>query len=249
MIERLARLGYFSIGIVYMLVGAFSVLAGIGERRAAGGQETAFAFIARQPFGRVAILVMTAGLAGYALWRVLSAITDSERRGSDAKGLALRAGSFFRGIAYAGIAIGLVRGTDGGEHKAKHWTATLLDKPFGEWLVGLAGLGIIAYGVYQLYAAWDAKLSKRIRLADMDARMRRKVIAVSRFGIGARGVVFLIVGGSLIRAAWRHSAAAVHGTSGALRVLPAPLLVPIGAGLIAYGIYALVNARYRRITT
>lgn len=248
MIQSLARLGYASIGIVYMLVGVFAFL---GERREVGGQETAFRHIARLPFGRFALLVMMAGLAGYALWRILSAITDSERRGSDAKGMALRAASFSRGVAYATIAFELLRGTrgSGGDHRAKHWTATVMDKPFGVWLVALTGLGIIAYGVYQLYAAWDAKLSKRISLGEMSARARRNVVAISRFGIGARGLVFLVIGGSLIRAAWKHSAAAVHGTSGALRVLPTPLLIPIGAGLIAYGIYALVNARYRRITT
>lgn len=234
-----------------MLVGAFAVLAGIDKRHDAGGQDTAFAFIARQPFGRVAILVMAVGLAGYALWRVISAFTDSEQRGTDAKGLSLRAASVFRGAAYAGIAIELLRGTaqHSGGDRAQHWTATVLNEPFGVWLVALTGLGIIAYGLYQLYAAWDAKLSKRISLGAIDARVRTKVVAISRFGIGARGLVFLVVGGSLVRAALRHNAAEVHGTSGALRVLPDPLLVPIGAGLIAYGIYALVNARYRRITT
>jgi hypothetical protein len=245
-IERLARLGYASIGIVYMLVGAFAFFR---QRHRVGGQESAFAFIAHQPFGRIAVVVMTLGLAGYAFWRILSAITDSERRGNDAKGLALRAGSFFRGLAYAWIAVELVRGGKSHGDKARHWTATVMDKPFGVWLVALAGLGILAYGVYQLYAAWDAKLSKRIRLGAMDARVRTKVVAISRFGIGARGAVFLIVGFSLVRAAWHHTAAAVHGTSGALRVLPDVVLIPVGAGLIAYGIYALVNARYRRITT
>jgi hypothetical protein len=115
--------------------------------------------------------------------------------------------------------------------------------------VALAGLGVVSYGLYQLYAAWDAKLSKRISLGEMDARVRGKVIAVSRFGIAARGLVFLIIGGSLVLAALRHNAETAHGTAGALRELPPPLLILAGFGLAAYGVYALVNAKYRRITT
>ena len=94
-----------------------------------------------------------------------------------------------------------------------------------------------------------AKLSKRISLGELDARVRGKVIAISRFGIAARGLVFLIIGGSLVLAALRHNAQTAHGTAGALRELPPPLLILAGFGLAAYGVYALVNARYRRITT
>ena len=124
-----------------------------------------------------------------------------------------------------------------------------MQQPFGRWLVAAAGIGVVAYGAYQLYAAWDAKLSKRISLGEIDSRVRGKVIAVSRFGIGARGVVFFVIGGSLVIAAFRHNPEAAHATTGALQVMPQPLLVLVGFGLAAYGVYALVNAKYRRIHT
>lgn len=103
------------------------------------------------------------------------------------------------------------------------------------------------YGAYQLWAAWDAKLSKRLHLGEIDARVRRKVIAVSRFGLAARGIVFFVAGGSLVLAAVRHDPSQAHGTAGSIAILPQPMLIVIGIGLIAYGIYALVNARYRDI--
>ena len=256
MIERLARLGYASIGIVYMIVGVLAALAGLGKGGTPRGQESAFLVILRQPFGRVALGVIALGLVGYTLWRLASAATDSEHRGSDAKGLALRAASAGRGLIYAAITIEVIRlmmngrgSSGGGDQKAKHWAARLMDAPFGQWLVAAVGLGIVAYGAYQLYAAWDAKLSKRLSLGEIDDRVRRKVVAISRFGIGARGLVFFGIGGSLVMAAVKHNPNAARGTSGALAALPEPVLVVVGVGLAAYGVYALVNARYRRITT
>lgn len=255
LLERLARLGYASIGLVYFIAGGLAAASGLGLGGSTGGQHTAFRTILRQPFGRVLLAVMAAGLAGYALWRVVSAFTDSEHRGGDPKGLALRAGSVGRGLAYAVITVEVARlllhrgGGSGGDAKTQHWTRAIMEKPFGHWLVALAGLVIIGYGAYQLYAAWDAKLSKRISLGEMDAAVRRKVVTISRFGIGARGVVFFVIGGSLVLAGFKHNASEARGTSGALRALPLPLLVLVGIGLVAYGVYALVNARYRRITT
>lgn len=255
MIERLARLGYASIGIVYMIVGGLAAAAGLGRGGSTGGQKSAFLVILRQPFGRIALGVIALGLIGYVLWRLVSAATDSEHRGSDAKGWAIRAASAGRGLIYAAITIEVIRlmmnksSGSGGDQQTKHWTARLMDKPFGPWLVGAAGLGVVAYGAYQLYAAWDAKLSKRLSLGQIDDRVRRKVVTISRFGIGARGVVFFAIGGSLVLAAVKHNPNAARGTSGALASLPHPLLVAVGIGLAAYGVYALVNARYRRITT
>ena len=255
MIERLARLGYASIGIVYMIVGGLAATAGLGKGGSTGGQKSAFLVILRQPFGEVALGIIALGLIGYTLWRLVSAANDSEHRGSDAKGWAIRAASAGRGLIYGAITVEVIRlmmdrsSGSGGDQQTKHWTARLMEKPFGPWLVGAVGLGVVAYGAYQLYAAWDAKLSKRLSLGEMDDRVRRKVVGISRFGIGARGVVFLVIGGSLVVAAVKHNPQAAHGTSGALASLPHPLLGAVGIGLAAYGVYALVNARYRRITT
>jgi hypothetical protein len=253
-IERLARLGYASVGIVYMIVGGFAVAAGLGERGQAGSQSDAFAFILRQPFGRALLIAIAVGLCGYVLWRFTSAVMDDEHRGNDAKGIGIRLGSFGRGIVYAVLAVEAIRmamhrggGGRAGEQQTRHWTGRLMNAPFGQWLLAAVGLGVVGYGAYQLYKAWDSKLSKRIRVGEIDGRVRRKVIAISRFGIGARGVVFIVIGGSLLIAAFKHNPGAAHNSTGALQILPPAMLTVVGAGLAAYGVYAMVNARYRRM--
>ncbi len=260
MIERFARLGYASIGVVYIIIGALAAFAGLGRGGSTGGHEDAFSLILRQPFGRTMLVVIALGLTGYTLWRLISAVADTDSRGSDAKGIGVRIGSFVRGILYAAVTIEVVRmlmhrgeGGEGSDARAKHWTARVMEEPFGGWLVAAAGLGIVGYGTYQLYKAWESKLSKRLHLEGLEPALRRKVEAISRFGIAARGVVFFVIGGSLVVAGVRHNPNAAQGTSGAMQQIAAPLdgwlLVLVGVGLAAYGIYALANARYRSIRT
>jgi hypothetical protein len=258
-IERLARAGYASKGMVYLIIGFLALAAGVGKGGATGDQHTAFHWILEKPFGRTLLAALSIGLLGYALWRYGSALADWERRGSDAKGMAIRFGSFCRGVLYTGIAIEVIRlvlrkgdGGRGSDATAKHWTARAMDAPFGRWLVIAAGAGVVGYGIYQLVSAWKAKLSKQLRLGEMKAATRKRVIAASRFGIGARGIVFGIIGGSLVLAGLHHNPDEARGTSGALRELASQpygmvLLAIVGLGLAAYGVYAFVNARYRVI--
>lgn len=252
-IERLARLGFASVGTVYLIIGFLAAAAGLGKGGRTTGHAGAVSYILDKPFGKPLLVVMILGLIGYALWLFASAFSDADRRGDNAKGLAIRAGSFFRGLVYAAFTIEIIRllrgggNSGGGNQAAQDWTARVMDKPFGEWLVGAAGLGVIGYGAYQLYRAWESKLSKRLHLGQLKAQTERKVVLISRIGIAARGIVFVVVGGSLVIAAVRHNPGAAQTSSGALDVFPEPMLAAIGVGLMAYGVYAFVNARYRAI--
>ena len=257
MIERLARLGFASIGVVYLIVGGMAMTARDERGAGSGGHHEAAQFILDKPFGKLVLMAIVAGLVGYALWRFAAAFTDSDYRGSGAKGLAIRLGSFLRGGVHLIFAYEIVRllmhrgGGESDDAKARHWTARLMDETLGQTLIAAVGLSVVGYGAYQLYRAFESKLGKRLHLGEIDVRVRRKVVAVSRFGLASRGVVFFVIGGSLVTAALRHNPRAARGITGALRQIAEPLngwlLALIGAGLMAYGIFALVNARYRTI--
>jgi hypothetical protein len=236
------------------------VAAGFGKRGAATDQHTAFAFILAQPFGYALLAIVATGLAGYAAYRFLAAFTDAEDRGSDAKGIALRVASFVRGAAYFGIAIEVARlaarkgGGSGGNGSARHWAARAMDTPFGRGLLFAIAFGILAAGAFQLYLAAKGKLSSQLRLGTMDPGTRDRLTAICRAGIAARGVVFVIIGLSFAGAAVHRNSSEANGTSGALSDLASQpfghaLLVGIGVGLAAFGVYAFVNARYRKLDT
>ena len=115
-----------------------------------------------------------------------------------------------------------------------------------------AGLGVVGYGLYQLYRAWKAKLSRQLDLASLSREAGSWVVKICRFGIAARGVVFVVIGAFLAKAGYAHSAAQAADTGEALSAIGNQpfgpwLLATVAVGLIAYGVYEMVNARYRVI--
>jgi hypothetical protein len=255
-IERLARLGYASKGLVYVIVGGLTAAAAFGSGGNDADSNKAFRFIAEAPFGRILVILVALGLLGYAAWRIINAIKDGERRGSEPKGLAIRAGGFFRGLVYVGLSYEAIRlamggsGGQGSDQNAEHWSARAMNAPFGRWLLVIVGLGIAGYGMYQMYRAWKAKLGKQLRLGYITDDFRRRLVAISRFGIAARSIVFLLIGYSIARAAWTRNPEAAQGTSGALQQIASLsqwLLALIAIGLVSYGVYQFLNARYRTI--
>lgn len=254
-VERLARVGYTAKAVLYLTVGLAAAQAAFGPGGSTTDTHGALHLVRGITFGRVLLLVTAAGLMGYALWRVVEAIMDPDRRGTGPKGLALRAGSAARGLFHGGLAIAALRiaygdRSAGTNEQAREWTAYAFDLPGGALLVWLAAGAITAYGLYQLYRSYAPKLGRQLDLSPLSSRAYGWVVGVSRFGIGARGVVFCLIGFFLSRAAARHDALQVGGVRESLRMLASigrwPFVV-VALGLAAYGVYELVNARYRRI--
>jgi hypothetical protein len=109
---------------------------------------------------------------------------------------------------------------------------------------------VVAYACYQLYRAWAAKLGRQLDLGAVSAGIGRWVIGISRAGLAARGIVFGLVGVLLVRAARSGDPEQAGGMRESLDMLAGmgrwPLAV-VALGLVAYAVYELLNARYRRI--
>ncbi|KQP76525.1 hypothetical protein ASF41_01670 [Methylobacterium sp. Leaf111] len=252
-IERVARFGYGARGIVYCIVGGLAVLAAIGQGGRAGDSESALRWVLAGPFGVVLVGLIAAGLLGFAVWRFIEGLTDADRRGTSLKGLTVRLAHLLSAAIYTGLAItaaslalGLGRG---GGDAAQDWTAWLLAKPFGLWLVGLIGLGVMGGGVAFLVKAFKGDVTDRLKL---DADHCRWAKPVGQFGYTARGVAFLIIGGFFIAAAWYQASSEVKGLAGAFAALRAQpygwvLLAIVAAGHFAFGAFGLIQARFRHI--
>lgn len=252
-LEWLARWGYGARGVVYLIVGFLAVMAALGS----GGQTTdtkgALQQLLTQPAGTFLLALVAVGLVGYSLWRTVQVFADTDRHGTSAKGLAIRTGLLISAVVHLGLAVFALSlifdwGTGGGR-STQNWTATLMSMPLGRWLVAGVGLAIIAAGLAQIIKGWRGAFEKYLYIT---ARNRLWITPISRAGLIARGVTFLIIGGFFIVAAWQTDPAEARGLDGALETLQAQpygtwLLAIVAAGLVAFGLYSLIEARYRRI--
>jgi Domain of Unknown Function (DUF1206) len=257
-IEGLGRSGYAAKGLVYLIVGGLAVRAALGAGGVATDQRGALAHVAGAPFGRSVLMMLAIGLLGYALWQVVRATLDTDRKGADGEGLLSRAVYGSVSFVYVGlassalqIAMGAATGP-GSTEMAQDWTARLLGQPLGAWLVGSIGAAFGANGVHQCYRAIASDLTDDLDLAEIGADRRRWVTRIGRAGYAARGVAFILIGGFLVAAAIHANPGEARGLDGALATLAGQpfgpyLLGTVAAGLAAYGLFALVEARYRRM--
>lgn len=254
----LGRLGYAAQGVVYTLIGVLAVQVALGRGGATTDNRGALARIAQAPFGRALLIATAIGIAGYALWRFLQAALDTDGKGTDAGGIATRLGYAGSALAHVGLALSalrLLRTGDPGQGTsatAQGWTATLLDRPFGQALVVLVGLAVIGVGGAQVYKGIAAKFREELRLGEMGAETERWVTRLGQVGYVARGIVFGLIGLFLIGAARRGDPGEARGLDGALAALAAQpvgpwLLGAVAAGFVAYGLYLFAEARYRRM--
>lgn len=251
-IERGARLGHLTKGILYGLIGALALQVAFGAGgQVAGGQEAA-RFIGNQPFGQVLLVLLGVGMSGYALWRFIEGIQDTEHKGRSGAGLAARLGSLASGFANGALALAAFQMAFG-EHDgpgAKSWIGKLLAQPFGEILVGLVGAGIVIAGLVQFYKVYSKSFLEEFRVHAMSADERRWITRMGQVGYSARGVVFPIIGAGLLRAAFERDPSEARGTREALLDIARSsegqiLLALVAAGFLAFGAFMVASARYR----
>ncbi len=257
LLEMAARVGYGARGLVYVSIGIVTLMAALDLVGDAVGSRGAVAILAEQPFGRFWLIAIGVGLWAFVLWRVLQSVFDADREGTEPKALAMRAGQAVSGIFYGVLASAVFElldefptdpaSDDVAENQEK--AAALLTLPFGDWLLLGVGLVILGVGIGNiLKGAW----SDFGEALSCSPKVCRRLSLIARAGYVARGVAYLPLGVFVVLAGLRASAAEVTGFGAALDALerqPGGSLVLglTACGLIAFGLFAFVEARFRRI--
>ncbi|MHB8469079.1 MAG: DUF1206 domain-containing protein [Gaiellaceae bacterium] len=251
--EWFARSGFVARGAIYGIVGILAVKLALGDGGKTVNQQGAMETIAHQPFGKLLLILTAIGLAGYALWRFARAALG---HGPEDRDSALeRVAALASGIAYAAlcvVAVEILLGSSGGSGNAKRTAGGVLAWPGGRWLVGGAGVVLVGVGLYQGYRGVTTDFLDDSKTGQMSAAVKRWITGIGIFGHLARMVVFGLVGVFLVRAAVNYDAHQAVGLDGALATLAhasyGPLLLGIVAtGLVAFALYSLSDARYRKI--
>jgi hypothetical protein len=225
-LELLTRWGFAARGLTYLLVAYLAVRSG----RPADGP------------GALGFVAQGSG-------RITDALSDTDGHGSGEKGAGGRLAAGASGLVHLGLAVlaaMLALGERGGSSGdgQQQGAATALELPGGSILVGIAAAALLAVGLWQGVKAWRASF---LRHLSPEARDEPWAKWLGRAGYAARGLIFLGMAWFLGRAALSADASQAGGLAEVLASEPAPLRIATAAGLALFGLYSLVEARYRRI--
>jgi Domain of Unknown Function (DUF1206) len=253
--ELLSRAGFVARGLIYAIIGILALKLALGQGGKLTNQQGALHTVANQPFGKVLLTLVAIGLGGYALWRFVRAAIGHGPEGSDSGFERLAA--LASGIAYGAmcaIAVTILLGAGGGGSSGspKKAAAGVFSWPAGAWIVGIAGGVMLGVAFYQGYRGITKKFLEDSKVAEMGPRMKTWISRLGTIGHLARMVVFGLVGIFLIKAAIDYNPSKAVGLDGALakivhRSYGPFLLGVVAAGLIAFALYSLSDARYRKI--
>ena len=238
----LTRIGFAARGLIYLIVAYLALRLG----RAADA-EGALEYL-NSGAGRALLAAMAIGFAAYGVWRLADATLDLDGRGGDAKGVAVRLAHGASGFIHlwlgwetAEIVLGSRSGEEGRE-AAEAGAATAMSLPGGDLLVLIGAAVLLAVGAFQLVHAARRRFLRRLAPA---AGNKGWVMLAGMLGYAARGAVFVIAAWLLYRAWSATSPAAAGGLGDVLTLLSGPLRTAMAAGLAAFGVFSLVEARYR----
>ena len=252
-IDWVARAGLVAYGVVYVLIGWLAIQLALGDRSGSPSSSGALHQLAQQPFGGVLIWLVTIGMFLLVIWQLLEAgFGHRDKEGKDR--VLKRLYSAGKAILYGVVGVSGLRIATGSSSSSKKssedtFTATLMDAPAGQLLVGLVALAIIGYGVFQIYRAYTEKFIEKLDGEGRSGQTGRAYKIFGKAGYTARGIALCIVGGLFGYAAITHDAKKSGGLDQALyEVLDTPfgpvLLCLLGIGLLCYGLFTFARARH-----
>jgi hypothetical protein len=262
--ERVGRVGLVARGIVYALLGVVAFRVAWGDRSETADKGGALQLLQEQPFGDALLLLVTIGLACYAVWCLIEALFERPDPGEDgatdtAKVWAKRAGDVGRAVAYGiafATAVSVLRHdpSAGGAGTERSLTAEILAKGGpGQLVIGAIGLGFIAAGLWNAYRAVTTKFEKHL-VVDAGPSARKGVRIVGIAGLLGRGVAFVAIGWFVVDAARAADPNQPLGLDESLATLASGPLGPVGLsavaiGLFLFGIYSFAEARWKQLGT
>ena len=251
--EWLSRAGFVARALIYGIIGILALKLAFGHGGKVTNQQGALHTVAHQPFGKLLLTLVAIGLGGYSLWRLVRAGIGHGPEGSDT-GFE-RIAALASGISYGALcvlSIEILLGGGGGTGNAKQTTAGVFGWPAGTWIVGIFGGVLIGVALYEGYRGITKKFLDDSKVEEMGPRMKEWIGRLGLIGHLARMVVFGLIGIFLIKAAVDYNSRAAVGLDGALakivhRSYGPFLLGVVAVGLIAFALYSLSDARYRKI--
>lgn len=245
--EKGARAGYAVSGVLHIVLGFLIARLAFGANGEASSSE-ALSTIGDSAFGALALWGAMVAFGALAAWQ----LADAARPQDSAKDRLKSAGKagVYVGLAFLAASVALGASSGGGENEAQGIVNVVLDWPGGQVLVGAVAVGILVGGIVHIVIG-----GKRNFLKNLKALPSKAEPVVRSFGMAgyiAKGVALVVVGllfGSAAVNAESEDAAGLDGAFKSLLDLPSGsiIVVVMGLGFAAYGVYSFMRARYARM--
>ena len=251
----LGRAGFAAQGTCFVVIAALALELAFGSSH---GHLTdprgAFVILAQDGWTRVLMVFLAIGFGCYSLWRLAQAIFDRGGMGNDLGGLGRRAIQLGQAILYGLLTVAAVRVLAGSRsgHSTKHTAAGILGWPGGAWIVGAIGAGFAVVAVVNVYWGLSGRFMESLDQRELTPATERLLRAVGTLGFIALGFVLGVIAWFMVKAAVDYNAGKVVSLGGAMAHLAAVtygqwVLGLTAAGLLAYGLFGLLQARYHRV--
>lgn len=249
-LDHAVRFGLVAYGVVHLLIGWLALQLALHRAEGEASGSGALHELAGQPFGTVMLLAIALGMALLVAWQVLEAAYGHDGKdGTSLRGaqaVSLGKAAIYGTLGWTAVKTALGEDSGGGEDAL---TARVMALPFGVWLVGLIGLGIVAYGVSLVVRGLSEGFADGLDAEGRSGEVGRVYLLLGRAGHLAKGAAIIVVGGLFGYAAWTRDADESGGLDVALRrILQQPfgpwLLGAVAVGLAAYGLFCFARARH-----
>jgi hypothetical protein len=264
-LRAVCRLGLACRGTVYILVGYLALQLALAVHGRAGAPASSAGAVQEAvapAWGRVPLVVLVAGLAAYALTQLIEAIFRPSHATTTIGRWRQRAVSSWGCLLYLAFCLSTARllaGTpakqtaQSEQRQDTDVTADLLRTGWGRLLLLLAGVLVVVAGVEMGRRSVRLHFRERFTAERMSRTLAALTRALGAVGCAARAVVFVLVGAFILKAAALSSARQVKGLDAVFRSVAGSddgswLLALLATGLACYGLYCLLEARYRDLT-
>ena len=249
----MARIGYLAKGLIYLITGILAFGASTGLGNSSEGKLGVLKFLEKQTFGQILLMILGVGLLCYSFWRLFQSIKDPENIGKDTKGMGKRLGFLFSGIFYSGLGVyAFKQAFQYLGSSDNNSGAGLLTSSGANFIFIAIGIGVAIKSVFQFRKVYKGNFLEKFDLTSIGNLNTRKIVKrLGYAGITARGIVAGIVAYFFIEAGMTvgMNSGDVKGTKEAFSFLRetqgAWLMGIVAMGLICYGCYMFVMAKYR----